>query len=396
MKKKKIRSLFGAVVFILILGAAPNASAQYFPATRTPTPPLGMTINHGDTCTPNRAVSLDINLKWSALQQGKYKFRKGETPDLVKVPWQPLMGPSVPHTFISPNYGRKTVYMQLLVIASNSVLGTMSDSIDYKQSCLATRPSLRDLTITIQNTKYRDRFKFDVMYEVYGARTDHDTDYQIRINVLPALTTSTLSLAPPTTLNYTASQGSRVFDGIEYRRFTGILTVNAPASGELPRYSQGLNFNVAITGGPLILPSNPLFQTLHASKRILFEKVPYKVYGYRTECTGATGTGGNTLHGFGINPVIYGAAWPIRPTVLTLNGTDRSATAVDQEVKLDTNPTPFIGERGVRWVQLWQWDGYKYVCKIHWWCEGYSNKREGDTYAFRYTISTSQYRVRVP
>jgi len=383
MKKTKISSLLCAVVLILILGAIPNASAQ-----------STMKINHGDLCTTNRTVSLDTNIPWTATSYGKWKYRAGETPNLVNVGWQLMNGPSVSHTFISPDYVRKTVYMEILNVPNNYINPALSDSIDYKQACAATKPAFRDIVLTISTKKYPERFKFDVTYLFYAARTDHDDTYQIVIKVIPegAAPTTATSFAPPTTLNYTASQGSKLFEGIEYRRFTGTLTVYAPAQGELPQFSR-LSFNVRASGGPrvpgvVVLPS----MQPSASKLILLENVPYKINAHRTECTGAPGGKGDVTHGFGA-----GALWPVGQTVLNLNGTNSSATAVGREIKFDSNPAPFIGVRAVRFLQLWHWNVNNYICNIHWWCEGFSNTDRGaNLYDFRYTINGNQIRVRVP
>jgi len=286
--------------------------------------------------------------------------------------------------------------------ASGSISGSTPLTVTpAPPAMLPTQPSLRDLTLTIANKKYPDRFKFDVYYKFYAAKTTHDNYYQIEIKVIPeGAASTTTSFAPPTTLNYTASQGSQLFQGIDHRMFTGTLTVNAPAQGELPQFGR-LSFIVKVTGGPpvKVAPGGliPMSRLVSASKSILLENVPYKQYGYRTECTGATGGKGDVSFGLGMSPVIFGPIWPVGQPVLNLNGTNRSATAVGQEVKLDTNPMPGIGERGVRWLRLWYWSGRDYVCNIHWWCEGFSNtNRGGNTYDFRYTITTNAIMVKVP
>jgi len=243
------------------------------------------------------------------------------------------------------------------------------------------------------------------MYEFYGAKTNHDNTYQIEIKVIPdGVTPTTTSFALPTTLNYTASQGSQVFQGKDYRRFTGTLTVTAPRgrpAGQNPLYGR-LSFIVKVTGGPPVKVKpgtvSPMPGTVSISKIILLEQVPYKgSIPPRTECTGPTGAKGDMSPGLGSNPVILGPIWPIGQTTLTLNGTNASATAVGQEVKVDTNPLPGIGARGVKLVRLWYWKDNNYVCDIHWWCEGFSNsKPDRGTYEFRYGIGTSLIRVRVP
>jgi hypothetical protein len=391
MKKTNISSLLCAVVLILILGAAPNAPAQgvwggggYHP----PTPPLAMTINHGDACTTSQSVSLDTNMQWSTADNGKWKYRKGETPNLVNEHWITMYGPSGQHDFIDPAYGLKTVYMERLNIANNSISPTLSDSIDYKQACAATDATLRDLTLIIQNKRYPDRFKFDVMYQFYGARTDHDNIYKIEIKVIPQdASFGTASFAPPTTLNYTSSQGSKLFQGIEYRSFSGTLTVNAPAQGQLPKFGR-LKFIAMVTGGPL----RPA-RVRSISKLILLEKVPYTRTQQKTECTGAPGGKGDDTIGAEI-PL----GWLVGETVLTLNGSNQRKVSVGLEIRYDSNPLPAVGIRAVRWVELWHWDSrsQNYVCKIHWWCEGFSNKNEGgNKYAFRYTLTGNQIKIKV-
>lgn len=256
----------------------------------------------------------------------------------------------------------------------------------------ATKPSLRNLSLMITK-QYPERFKFDVKYSFYAAKISNASSYKVEIKVIPeghAFTEP--SFAPATTLNYAAGRGSQVFQGIDYGLFTGTLTVTAPhgrPAGLGPLYGR-LTFIVRVSG---VKPPPPGIMTIpvSASKTILIEKESFKRSAYRPECTGATGAKGPAAFMF-MEP-----AWPLEQTVLTLSGTTRTATAVGQEVKVDTNPVPGIGERGVRWEQLWHWSDNKYVCNIHWWCEGFSNsKPDVGPYTFRYEISTTRIRVRVP
>jgi hypothetical protein len=257
-----------------------------------------------------------------------------------------------------------------------------------------TNPSLRDLRLMITK-QYPERFKFDVNYHFDAAKISNASLYKIEIKVIPeghAFTEP--SFAPATTLNYAASQGSQLIQGIQYGSFTGTLTVTAPhgrPAGLGPLHSR-LSFIVRVTG---VKPPPPGIMTIpvSASKLILLEKDPHKDSAYRPECTGAAGAKGPAGFSF-MEP-----AWPFEQTTLTLDGTTRTATAVGQEVKVDTNPLPGIGERGVRWEQLWHWSTAvnRYVCNIHWWCEGFSNtKPDRGPYTFRYGISTTRIRARVP
>ena len=262
----------------------------------------------------------------------------------------------------------------------------------------ATTPSFRDLKLFIPTSpasRYPDRFKFDVVYSFYGDRTDHDNTYQIEIKVVPPRKHGAFaqtSFAPPTKLNYTAGQGSQMIEGQEYRIFSGTITVNAPAQGQLPRFDN-LQFIAMITGGPPGEP--PLPDRLRSiSKNILLEKKPYKHTKPIPECTGAAGAKNDDTIGAEI-PL----GWLVGETVLTLNGSDSRKVSVGQEIKVDTNPLPGVGARGVRWVKLWYWNDHtkNYQCIVHWWCEGFSNKHEGgNQYAFRYTLTANQIKIRIP
>jgi hypothetical protein len=148
-----------------------------------------------------------------------------------------------------------------------------------------------------------------------------------------------------------------------------------------------------ITGGPPGEPPVP-DRLKSISKTMILEKVPYKHTKPIPECTGAAGAKNDDTIGAEI-PL----GWIVGETVLTLNGSDSRKVSVGQEIKVDTNPLPGVGARGVRWVKLWHWNDHarNYQCIVHWWCEGFSNKHEGGIqYAFRYTLTANQIKIRVP
>ena len=357
MKTTRKLSLAITTLLILTLAAATHAPAQYFPPTPAPPPtPVAMNINHGETCTNQQQVTLDTNIQWQPGYTGTYKYKTAESPpNLLNLPWQPMYGPSVSYTLSSP-YGQKVVYMEILTPAGQ--VFAINDSISYQQSCVPTSPSFRDLRIYILKAA-PERYRFDVRYDFYVPRIANENLYQIEFKVIPEGAAATAaSLAPATVLNYAAGQPIQVIQGIEYRFFTGTLTVNVPAQGDLPQYER-LRFNIAVKGGPSVAPRSPtipgaLARPAFASKGILLARESYSYTYQRSECTGPGGT-------TGVNWPLSSQmraqkGWVIGQSSMTLNRASGSATAVGQELKFDSNTAPLVGvgagERGVRWVAL--------------------------------------------
>ncbi len=261
---------------------------------------------------------------------------------------------------------------------------------------LAMSPSFRDLKIFILKS-HPETFRFNVRYDFFASRTNHDNTYQIEIKVIPEGAPNTApSLAPPSLLNYAASQGIQLISGQEYRYFTGTLTVNVPPQAGLPQYDR-LRFTIKVQGGPPTRATTtvtPLFRPAFASKGIVLGRESYSKTLYRPECTGV----GGAKNDLGRNEEMRAkAGWIIGQSSMTLNRASGTATAVGQEIKYDSNTAPVVGNavggRGVRWVVLPHvrtLDVYSQVHHtIHWWCEGFSNKQEGNTYEFRFTVNYS-------
>lgn len=393
MKKMKKGILLGTMALILTLGVVPIASVQ------ASAPPPSMQINNGDTCTTKQQVTLNTNIQWKPEYSGTYKYRVSETSNLVNLPWRAMTGSNIQYT-LSAGYGRKTVYLE--VLNSNNVILQMSDSIDYRQSCVATQASIKDLTLKVVQVYREQRFKFDVKYDFYSGRTDHDNTYQIEIKVIPeGHTSTTTTILGKKTFAYTASQEIKMIQGAEYRHFTGTLQVNAPAQGVMPFY-RSLNFNVEVKGGPdskvkLLVPltGGEKSPQKFASKRIIFVDESYSFTHNERWCTGPSGYKRDMSTGQDMRAM----GWMLGSIELTLNRARGVATQVGEELKFDSNPLPGTGERGVRWKALpyVNMSGKSVSYEYHYWCEPYSNKKEGNAiYEFRFTIKYKTVEVKIP
>lgn len=390
-------------VLLCVSGTVGPVHAQIMPPGyySPPPPPPSMVINGGEVCTTQRQVSLSVNF-WKDEYSNRYQYRAAESQDnMVRLPFAPMGGQTVPYT-LSTGYGRKTVFLDVKTTAGSVI--SLSDSIDYKQSCIPTSPSFRDLSIRIAKA-YPDRYKFDVEYSFKAARFVNDGAYQIEIRIVPdGAPAGTPPIMAPVTLAYDQSQGLQFIQGVEYRAYNGTVSVTAPTQGELPAYGR-LRFTIVSKGGPIVPerrispgdPSPPP-RVATASKVILLENHPgiSHTYNQGNVCTGLEGAGKRSQ---GYTVATEQPKWVYGQSSLTLNRASGSTSVVGQNLKFDGNPIPGQGERGVRWTQLPTTESIGAMLGIHysiyWWCEGLSNKQENQTWEFRYTVKYNYVTVRV-
>jgi len=363
MKRRIWIGLFSVVCMfaLLLLAYSENALAY------------GMRINKGAKCTTRRHVTLDLPGFTRPIHSVAY--RASERPDFSGARWQTLPGSSVGF-YLSQGYGVKRVYMQI-----GEGTTPLSDSIEYRQSCEDPR-FMGSITLSIP--KLYEPFRFDVHYKFHVSKITNDQNFQIlifaRVHARHVLVTSQ-------PIDY--SSGYPV--GTDRMRFQGTLTVPIPkaASGFYPSL-RNIEIFAKIRRKPGASNVKDIDWNNNTSIRkielIRKTKNPWHNVPY---CTGPEGSKNNILQTVGNAWVVDGSS------TLYLNDCGRATTA--NEKKCDNNPVPGLGLRGVRWTRRPSsarpsGDG-NYA--LHWYCEGFSNKKEGAQYYFRFRVKYDVVEIRI-
>ena len=344
-----------------------------------------MRINNGADCTTNQDVTLSIpafNVNTFEVQ-----YRASENHDLLpKLRWFSL-GINGARFRLSTGYGIKKVYFQTrtrlrpglgAATASHDWRYTLvSASIKYLRSCNDPKFS-RQMSLTISR-KY-EPFRFDVVYNLEVGKVNDPNNTQIKLAVNARRTKTWTALGTPVTIPY----GGTLSPASTYRH-TGTLTIAVPSNtGSQPSYK---NLKITATikpkpGASGWIDINPNNNT--SSKGIQLVKRTHSPTHYVRSCTGAEGDKNNIL-------VPVGNAWVVGGSKLTLND---CGSTTGNEKKCDNNPVPGLGLRGVKWTRRPSTGGNY---GLHWYCEGFANKRDNSSwgYYFRYRVEYDIVEIRV-
>lgn len=316
------------------------------------------------------------------------QYRASEIPNLMsKLQWNSL-GINGAKFRLSTGYGIKKVYFQTRIRVKPGIGGptsyqgwkysqVLNESIKYSQSCNDPKFS-RPMSLTISR-KY-EPFKFDVVYFVEVANVNNPGDCQIKLLVNARRTRNWITLGTPLTIPYggTLSPASTI-------KHSGTLTISVPANTNSQPSHKDLKITATIEPKPgstgwvdINTNNNTSTKEIQLVTRTQSRTHPVK------SCTGAEGDKNNIL-------VPVGNAWVVGESKLTLNDCGQAS---GNEVRCDNNPVPGTGLRGVRWTRR-PTTGGNYG--LHWYCEGYANKRDSSSwgYYFRFRIDYDIVEIRV-
>ena len=345
-----------------------------------------MQIDHGAACTTSQDVTLTIpafNVNTFEVQ-----YRASENPALLlKLRWFSL-GINGVRFRLSSGYGIKKVYFQTRTRVRIGIGGPtashawkytkiLSDSINYRPYCNDPKFS-RQISLTISR-KY-EPFRFDVVYNLEVGKVSDPNNSQIKLAVNARRTRNWIALGTPVAIPY----GGTLSPASTYRH-TGILTIAVPPNTSSQPSYKDLKIIATIEPKPGVsgwkdidINNNTSIREIQLVTRTQSRThpVPY--------CTGAEGDKNNIL-------VPVGNAWVIGGSKLTLND---CGSTTGNEKKCDNNPVPGLGLRGVRWTRRPSTGGNY---SLHWYCEGYANKRDNSSwgYYFRFRVEYNIVEIRV-
>jgi hypothetical protein len=372
MKRKILTGSVSAVFMLFLVSIRPvNAYMQ---------------INNGDACTTSQTVTLSIpafNVNTFEVQ-----YHASENPNtLSQLQWLSLGTNSV-QFHLSSGYGIKKVYFQTRTrvrpgvgapTASHAWKYTqiLSDSINYLRSCNDPKFS-RQISLTISR-KY-EPFRFDVVYNLEVGKVSDPNNSQIKLAVNARRTKNWIALGTPVTIPY----GGQLSSSATYRH-TGTLTIAVPANTSSQPSYKDLKITATIEPKPGVSGWVDIDTNNNTSSREiqLVTRTQSRTHPV-TSCTGAEGDKNNIL-------VPVGNAWVFGGSKLTLND---CGSTTGNEIKCDNNPVPGIGLRGVRWTRRPS-TGSNYG--LHWYCEGFANKRDNSSwgYYFRYRVEYDIVEIRI-
>ena len=336
-----------------------------------------MKINNDAPCTTSPLVTLNYNRCTQAFPCHKpIDWKASEDPNFRTCVQQGKTQQNWVYYNLCSGKGKvKKVYFQTSL--DNYVSG---DEIGYLDNC--DDPGVSAL-MQIQILKTYEPYRFDLTFIFPVKKTSNATSFEINVqaravgnNALLAQTTSPYPAAGrgtgdmiETVMNLTIPvkavrhRGGRILP--EYNNITLIVKVQ-PKTGA----TNTTDFN----------PNNNVVQRNLQLVATTADK-PHVV----NKCTGPDGSKDNMS-------VSLRNIWVMGQSTLSLHD---CGTTGGNEIKCDSNPVPGLGQRGVRWVQRPTTDR-SYV--LHWWCEGFANKKDNSPqgYYFRFNVKYDFVAIRIP
>ena len=330
---------------------------------------LSMRINNGAKCTVNRNARLHFTgIRGSG--PTNVQCRASERPDFYGARWQRFSKNGIGFQ-LSQGYGIKKVYFQI-----GEGTRPLIDNIEYRASC--DDPKFIGL-ISLSIPKLYEPFRFDVHYKFHVSNIRNPQNFQIfifaRVNARHVLVTSQ-------PMDY--SSGYPV--GTDRMRFQGTLTVpiSKAASGFYPSL-RNIEIFAKIRRKPGA--SNVIdidWNNNTSLRKIELIRTPRNPWHNVKYCIGPGGSKNNIVSTVGNAWVVGGSS--------TLYLNDCGRTTTNNEKKCDNNPAPGLGLRGVRWTRR-PTSGGNYG--LHWYCEGYANRKEGAQYYFRFRVKYDVVEIRI-
>lgn len=375
MRKKIWRGL-SIIIFLTVLFCLVRPANSY------------MQINYGAACTASQDVTLSIpafNVNTFEVQ-----YHASENPNtLSQLQWLSL-GTNIVRFRLSSGYGIKKVYFQTRSRVRPGLGGgtptvshdwkytqILSDSINYLRSCNDPKFS-RQISLTISR-KY-EPFRFDVVYNLEVGKVNDPNNTQIKLAVNARRTRNWIALGTPVAIPY----GGQLSSSATYRH-TGTLTIAVPSNTSSQPSYKDLKIIATIEPKPGVSGWVDIDTNNNTSSReIQLVTRPQSRTHPVTSCTGAEGDKNNIL-------VPVGNAWVVGGSKLTLND---CGSTTGNEKKCDNNPVPGLGLRGVKWTRRPSTGG-NYA--LHWYCEGFANKRDNSSwgYYFRYKVEYDIVEIRI-